>query len=1332
MANNKFISGTMTTVDVTGNNVIFFPETRSGNVTYPNLSTVENVTVNIENRLNNCCTHWRDGQKDGSVYLSTAGNHFSDTGYSSIAGGYIAYAPGNNSIALGPNAQALSSETIAIGKDARTSAVGCSAIGPSVNVSASRSLGFGENISIPSVTTTAMGSNISVNNGSSTSIILGYNVSNVKSTGSMIVAQNCANLSFSNSIAMVHSSKTADMDNTLANVVSASLFGINLKTSSRSAMFGITSSMDGRGSVFGQNVHLKQNGNYDSISSCSEIGVGERISVTRGAGSVSVGTGISATDSILSSVYGTDISVTKANNSAIHGSKVSVNNTSDSIIMGYNLSASTVFSNNVSVRDSLVSGQSSSIMTAVSVIYAKDSKINVANSCIVGKNISVQNVAGDAVIFGNNIAIASNDVGSNSIALGSDIRVGTNSVSIGRYTSTENHGSVAVGYSAVANKADASALGASARAYGVYSTSVGYNSTASSDYSTSVGYSSLAQGANSIAIGGGKALKTHSIAIGEGALSNGNYTMAIAGSIQSGAALLAGTGSILIGQNDSVDADRSLVAVKDSTILKVNNTTASAMIMAGDKISFKGDTNLGSECCPKSSIVLGTNISTSLQHSITLGTNVSSHTTNSLTSRLHGASIVIGNDISTTTAMSEVIGTNATVNAIRSFVIVNNTTVGTNSTASVVDALVIANNSINSLNQGIVITSLVNNAQRSLGVNANISNSKDVIVLNGRSSSSNNVISMGSNIINSNGVISIGTSGFTNCSGVLGLGSSITIESVNEQKFTGAVSIGNNIGVMQNGTGLITIGENIYSTCWGYSGDQTTSSIIMGNNVAIDGSMRYSILMANNAASANIRTSTLATAYNMSHSISILDGFNRTRGYDYLVQYMNDSIGIMTGHNASIRNIKQSSILTLNSEYVPTTYTYYYNSSSNKVEYSTTDTNHVAIETGLSGMNGMYSSCIKGTKLSMNAPIIESLVCGSNITINGYADITGWLSAANNNISKLKANTSLSYQYSGYGTTDSVILGSDIKLGMASGSIILGSNSTYTRVNSSVLLGGMQAYTGIIESTVSTGNNISLTGATKNALIIGKNIRVTNSTTNKDIAVSALGSNLTISLSSATTVQNSITVVGQNSPTTLSSYEHTFAIADNGWVFTASNNSIRGKTYTTIGADYAEYMEWSDGNPDNEDRCGRFVVLDKETNSDNVLMKLSEGKNDEYILGIVSGDPSFIGNGDMYWNKKYMTDNFGRIQYEYNEDGTKTPLINPNYDPEQNYILRSERPEWDVIGLRGFVNTIDDGTCKIGSYVKPSMNGIATISQEKTNYMCVSRITNNIIKVDIR
>lgn len=181
-------------------------------------------------------------------------------------------------------------------------------------------------------------------------------------------------------------------------------------------------------------------------------------------------------------------------------------------------------------------------------------------------------------------------------------------------------------------------------------------------------------------------------------------------------------------------------------------------------------------------------------------------------------------------------------------------------------------------------------------------------------------------------------------------------------------------------------------------------------------------------------------------------------------------------------------------------------------------------------------------------------------------------------------------------------------------------------------------------------------------------------------------------------------------------------------------------TFGTSGADYAEYFEWFDGNPDNEDRRGHFVTLEG-----NKIRYATP--NDDYILGVVSADPSVA--GDIHsedWHNRYLKDVFGSkivevvdVEETTNEDGKIIPahterrwVLNPDYDPDVQYISREERPEWAAIGIVGKLVVVDDGTCQVNGYCQPNTDGIATASQEKTNYRVMERLDDTHIRIFIR
>jgi hypothetical protein len=111
------------------------------------------------------------------------------------------------------------------------------------------------------------------------------------------------------------------------------------------------------------------------------------------------------------------------------------------------------------------------------------------------------------------------------------------------------------------------------------------------------------------------------------------------------------------------------------------------------------------------------------------------------------------------------------------------------------------------------------------------------------------------------------------------------------------------------------------------------------------------------------------------------------------------------------------------------------------------------------------------------------------------------------------------------------------------------------------------------------------------------------------------------------------------------------------------------------GADYAEYFEWSDGNTDSEDRRGYTVVLDN-----NKIRKATSDDDASIIIGVISGNPSMVGDSDIsQWKHKYQRDDYGT--YVLDENGDR--VLNTDYDETQEYVSRENRQEWDTVGLMG-------------------------------------------------
>ena len=189
-------------------------------------------------------------------------------------------------------------------------------------------------------------------------------------------------------------------------------------------------------------------------------------------------------------------------------------------------------------------------------------------------------------------------------------------------------------------------------------------------------------------------------------------------------------------------------------------------------------------------------------------------------------------------------------------------------------------------------------------------------------------------------------------------------------------------------------------------------------------------------------------------------------------------------------------------------------------------------------------------------------------------------------------------------------------------------------------------------------------------------------------------------------------------------------------------------SYNAFGADYAELFEWADGNPDKEDRAGRFVTLDGEK------IRLA-GPGEDYVLGIISGSPSVIGDvHDDQWAGMYLYDIFGRPLWEDVEvpavtmemPGPEDPertvpqvvipahterrqKLNPDYDSEMTYLPRTQRPEWDAVGLLGKLVAVDDGSCQVNSWCTAGEGGVAVHSEARTRFRVMARLDENHVRL---
>ncbi len=195
------------------------------------------------------------------------------------------------------------------------------------------------------------------------------------------------------------------------------------------------------------------------------------------------------------------------------------------------------------------------------------------------------------------------------------------------------------------------------------------------------------------------------------------------------------------------------------------------------------------------------------------------------------------------------------------------------------------------------------------------------------------------------------------------------------------------------------------------------------------------------------------------------------------------------------------------------------------------------------------------------------------------------------------------------------------------------------------------------------------------------------------------------------------------------------------------SGTVYGLTnFQASGADYSEFLyEWYDGNKSNEDRVGYFVTFKNK--------KLYKATSNDYIVGIISGNPSVVGNGDEDYYWRYERDEFSRFVMEdimetvevTDEETGEVKIVetgniikngrfkqNKNYDPSRQYVERKDRKEWDYVGMLGVLPLRDDGSCVPGQFCKCDDEGIGTLAENMCNgqtFMVLERVNDHVIKV---
>lgn len=162
-----------------------------------------------------------------------------------------------------------------------------------------------------------------------------------------------------------------------------------------------------------------------------------------------------------------------------------------------------------------------------------------------------------------------------------------------------------------------------------------------------------------------------------------------------------------------------------------------------------------------------------------------------------------------------------------------------------------------------------------------------------------------------------------------------------------------------------------------------------------------------------------------------------------------------------------------------------------------------------------------------------------------------------------------------------------------------------------------------------------------------------------------------------------------------------------------TSGSVKSKGTITAGQNFGDYAEYFESQSGQEIPNGYMVALDGRY--------IRKANSNDTPIGIISGTAGVILGDQMFHHKdKFLKDEFSVtltewVTKEWQDDEGNTyseevevEIPNPDYtEKDEGYISRSNRPEWNVVGLMGQVFTRVDSTVQANDYIKPN-KGIGT------------------------
>lgn len=161
-------------------------------------------------------------------------------------------------------------------------------------------------------------------------------------------------------------------------------------------------------------------------------------------------------------------------------------------------------------------------------------------------------------------------------------------------------------------------------------------------------------------------------------------------------------------------------------------------------------------------------------------------------------------------------------------------------------------------------------------------------------------------------------------------------------------------------------------------------------------------------------------------------------------------------------------------------------------------------------------------------------------------------------------------------------------------------------------------------------------------------------------------------------------------------------------------------------ADIAELFESQNGLAID---LGTIVTLDGD--------KIRKAQPSDVPIGVISGTAALVANEKTFHHKdRFLKNEYGvtvvnRKQVEFIDDEGNisyewrdVPVENPDYDPKQDYASRSERPEWNTVGLLGQIYTNVEKDVIVGDWIngragigyKDNVNGKGRVMKITSEY----------------